>query len=376
MMRFRTLRFYAPDDGTGSGTTAPTTDEGTTDTDQAADDGAAKWQGTITGENLEATAAQMFGEEITASAEDEPGDDAEQTDDALPDSTGDQEDDTGAAEGGGDEGAEGVESPPPADGQGATAGDQLIADVIDLGNNETMSKAEAAEWHQFAGFLRANPDKAAQIAAVLEGQPAQGQEGTGTPAPGPQTGSQPATLTPPEGLDLDDPGIRLLWEQHVAQAEALANVTERVQQQEAVVAQQTYSSNEELLNTARATYAESHKLSADDMKQIEEVTTRMQVLPAILAPFDPVTGAPRQVDKLAGIQQAFDMARWAIPEFRQRELDAQVEAAKVDNKRKKKLSSLGGSSGTSPRTEQVPNTPAGRREAMIQEVARIQNQGA
>lgn len=381
MMKFHNIarRYYAPDDGTGDGT-------GTLEVH--ANSPKTGIDNEITGEDLEAAATARFGAPATDEDDGDPNLDPDPNaasaiadGDVLPPSTGEDADGADSAAAAAGEGAEGVH-PAAAAGAPADAAAQLAQDVIDLGDDLTLSRDEARQWAQFGQYLRANPDAAARIAASMEAdaeaaEAAQAQASTQATG-APQTGSQTPILEPPADLDLDDPAIRLLWDQHVATQTALTALNERVQYNESFVTRQQQENTESQLNTAQAVFSEKHHLSADEMARVRQVAGNLGVLPSLLAPFDPVTGAPRQVDPLKAIGEAFDMALWAIPEMRERELESRVEENKADNKRKQKLSSLGGSGGTGPRTPAAPSRdPAVRRSQMIAEVANMmQGEGA
>lgn len=380
MMKFRTLlRFYGPDDDGGQGESTPV----------PANSPATGISGDITDEQLEAAAVARFGapptesDEAAEAALAAAGDAPTTDDDALPPSTGGEAGDLdGAAADGGGEGAEGAQPPPAAEvpvppAPTGDAGVDLSNQLIDLGNDLSLTRAEAEQWANFGHFLRANPDTAQAIAAVLEaaetGQPVPPAQAPQAPAGGPETGSQAPTVdaTPPEGLDLDDPAIKFLWDQHVAQQTVVADLQAQVGRTQDFVTNQQMQQTESMLNTATAAFAEKHHLTAEEMQKVRDVTGRLQVLPALLSPFDPITAAPRQIDPLAAMDEAFMMAMWNIPEFREREVAARVEEQKVDTKRKGKLASLGGTSGSIPRTPAAPTNKQERTAAMVAEVAEM-----
>lgn len=243
-----------------------------------------------------------------------------------------------------------------------------LNEVIEIAPGVEMTRADAARWASFQGELQENPELAQRVAAALRA----GYAGEGTPQAPPAAPPAPPvdeTPQPPEGLDLDDPQIAMLWQQHVDNQARYAQLEQRLLIHDEHIANTQRQTTESLINTARTGFQEKHHLSDTEMQNVYDLCGELQVLPALLSTTDPATGQPRQVDPIAAMDRAFDIARWQIPELRQREIDAQLEQAKTDTKRKKKLTSLGGSSGSAPRTTQVPNTPAGRREAMIREVA-------
>lgn len=289
-----------------------------------------------------APAAEEGDEETDSVGDGEAGEpEPEETDDAATDD-GDGEGDEGSAEG--------TSSPPPA----------------------ALTDDEIQSFVQLRDYLSANPVVAGEIAGVLE------RAATGQPPAAPTPPPTPETPQPPEGLDLDDPQIAALWNQHLATLETVKQIQERQQQYDHFVTQQRMETTQSLLNQAREAFSKDHELSPDEMEKVVALTGELQILPALLSPTDPVTGLSRTVDPIAAMKQAFEVARWNIPELREREFRAVVDDGKADNKRKAKLSSISGSSGSTPRTAAaVPKDPAERRAAMVAEVARMtQGEGA
>lgn len=297
--------------------------------------------GGVVDDDLEAAAQARLGTD-DAPAEQEPDD---------VDDEGANADDVDGGTEGEDEGREGVPSSSP--------------DVIEVADGVSLTREEAVAWAQFGDYLRANPEMADAVAAVLEG---------GKPEPQPEP--QPKTATDdkiPDGIDLDDPAIAALWNQLQSEREHISRLEAMVEQHDDYVTHATQQTTQSLMNQARATYKETHNLSDTDMEKVYDVAGRLQVLPALLAAVDPVTGLPRQIDPLAAMQEAFEIARWNVPELREREMQLKVDEQKSDTKRKKKLSSLGGTSGSVPKTSPEPKTEQERRAAMIAEVASMIN---
>lgn len=303
--------------------------------------------GGVLDDDLEAAAAAAF---------DAPA----ATDTGVVEPEGDEpagDDETGAGAGTGGDGAEGAPAPPAADPD---------PNLIEVADGLVMTKEEAASWANFQLYLRENPHVAEAVTAALE-------SAENPPAPTAPAPSAPTTREVPEGIDLDDPAIAALWGQHTATLDHIARLEATVQAHDQYVNHSSQQQMESLLNQARATYKEKHNLSDEEMTRVYDVAGRLQVLPALLSPVDPLTGTPRKADPLAAMQEAFEMARWSIPELREREMQLKVDEQKTTTKRKQKLSSLGGSSGSSPRTVPEPKTQSERRDAMIAAVAAAQN---
>lgn len=278
----------------------------------------------------------------------------------------------GSEPSGGEEGAEGgdVEGAPSSAPSGDEPPEPTEPTMLDLGDGVQITLDEARTLQGFGQFLRENPEIAGRVAAVLEGgDEASGTHTAPTRAPVP-TGFTPPE--PPEGIDLDDPAIAALWNQHVDTLAAQTRMEEMLRQHDDWINRSSRETLQSLTQEARQSYQTEHNLSDAEMAKVYEVAGSLQVLPSLMQPTDPITGVPRAVDPMAAIKQSFEIARWQIPELREREVQLLVEQRKPEEQRKKKLSSLGGSGGTAPKTKPEPKTEADRRAAMIEQVAAYQ----
>lgn len=300
-------------------------------------------------DELEAVAQTIFGSQDDAPAA---------TDADVVEPEGDEpsgDDEAGDAGTGGD-GAEGAPAPPAADD---------TPDLFQITDDLSLTRAEAQELAEFQQYLRSDPRAAQAVVEALQA--------LNTPPAPPETPPAPTQREVPEELDLDDPAIAALWHQHQATLDHIARLEATVQTHDNFVTQSAQEQMQTLLNSARTTYQAEHNLSEPEMQQVYDVAGRLQVLPALLSPVDPVTGVPRQVDQISAMKEAFEMARWNIPALREREMQLKVTEQKADTKRKQKLSSLGGSSGSAPRSVPEPKNEQERRAAMIAAVAEFQN---
>lgn len=233
-------------------------------------------------------------------------------------------------------------------------------DVWEYENGLRIDREQAQVYAEFERFLLENPQVAEAISNAVNAQRAPA-------APtAEQTPQSPAPSAPPEGLDLDDPAVRILWEELQSQRAATQQVLARHEQQ---LNNQNQATTESLINRASLEFQKAHSLSNDEMTKVKDAAGRLQVLPSLMQPLDPFTGQPRRVDPMQAIEKAFDIAYWQMPELRDREMQRVTKQAREDRKRKTKLSALGGSSGSTPRSVNVPNDPKARREAMIAEIA-------
>lgn len=236
-----------------------------------------------------------------------------------------------------------------------------------------ITREQAQAYAEFEAFLAANPELSQAIAGTVTGThkfvPAE------TPAPeASAAGTTPTTdwSTPPDALDMDDPVQKAVWDRMVETRQMLDAAQAELQQHRAVIQSQSDQSAASVVNRAVSSFQEANKLTDEDMTEIQQVAARLNVVPSLMNPVDPITGLPRQVDPLKALESAFDLARWQIPRLREQEL-AQVQAeTRQNNNRKAKLSSLGGSSGSVPRQQnQVPSNPTERRQAMLSEMAQM-----
>lgn len=238
-------------------------------------------------------------------------------------------------------------------------------DVWEYENGLRIDREQAQVYAEFERFLLENPQVAEAISNAVNTQRAPAAptaEQTGPQKPAPPS-------APPEGLDLDDPAVRILWEELQTQRAATQQVNDLIARHEQQLSQQNQATTESLINRASLEFQKAHSLSNDEMTKIKDAAGRLQVLPSLMQPLDPFTGQPRRVDPMQAIDQAFNIAYWQMPELRERELQRVTKEAREDRKRKTKLSALGGSSGSTPRSTSVPNDPKARRDAMIAEVA-------
>jgi len=87
----------------------------------------------------------------------------------------------------------------------------------------------------------------------------------------------------------------------------------------------------------------------------------------------PVTGLPVRPDPAEATRAALHVAYYATPSARQLEAQRTIQRAQQDTQRRTRLSGVGGSSASVPRTTPTPTTPQSRQQAMIGEVAEMFN---
>lgn len=179
----------------------------------------------------------------------------------------------------------------------------------------------------------------------------------------------PETVALPEDIDPEDPGIKFLLGRLAEADQRYEQVVGRLDSIEPQLQQQTANNAQAIVHRAARSFQSDRGLTDEQMAKVQEHAASMQVLPALMSPVDPVTNLPRQVDPLAAVEQALDMAYWQVPEFREAEIQRQLTQKKEDDTRKAKLGALSGNSGSVPRTKPEPKTPEEMRQAMIEELA-------
>ena len=280
-----------------------------------------------------------------------------------------------------DDGGDGSTEPPSGEATplGSPDGDLEGVWEYDLedGQKLRITRDQARTFAEFEAFLAANPDLAEAIGGAVVGT----HKFLPVETPAPQATTPPsspqgvAPLEPPDALDLDDPVQRAVWERLVATNEQLQQATEIIGRHEAQLQRQQAETTGSLLAKATDLYRDAHKeLTDEDMGEITTVVARLNVLPAMLSPVDPVTNLPRQVDPIKALNDAYDLAYWQIPRLRDAQLRAFQAEEQQSQQRKNKLSSLGGSSGSVPRQPTtVPSDPQERRKAMLSEMSSMLN---
>lgn len=230
-------------------------------------------------------------------------------------------------------------------------------DVWEFDGGLTLDKETARSLAEFNAFLNANPDVAE---AIRESVQAKYQ---------PQQPTQPPPEPELEHLDLDDPNVKFLYENYQKQQNDLAQAMDVIRRHELQLTTQTEATATSIVERAVTSFKQEHQLDDESMQQVRQIAGQMNIVESVFAPEDPITGVARRVDPLTAIEKALDIAYWSIPEYRDREINRQLEANRQDQEKKRKLSSLGGSSGSVPREQQTPTTKEEIHAAMIREVA-------
>ena len=236
----------------------------------------------------------------------------------------------------------------------------------------TIDREKARNLALFDAWLEANPALAERLAGVAQGEyDVVPLEGRGVPANKPTTTipTTPANIADqvPEDIDLDDPVQRRIWNELQATKQLIAQQGELLNQHAQQINQSTQQTTAALVERITEDYRAKNELTPEEVTVIRKKAALL--IPEFVNPIDLETGLPRKVDPVHAIEQALDAAKWSIPEFRNKALNELAKAQLEDLRKKSKLTSLGGSSGSVPRKATTPTTEEERRQAMIAEVA-------
>jgi hypothetical protein len=237
----------------------------------------------------------------------------------------------------------------------------------------SIDREKARNLALFDAWLGANPEQASRLAGVAQGEldvvPLTGRGVPDANITGtiPTTPANIAATNVPEDIDMDDPVQRRIWNELQETRQQIAAQNNLLQRHQQQIDQSSRNTTEALINRISEEFREKNELSVDDLKVIRRRAA--ELIPQFTNPIDIETGLPRQVDPVYAIEQSLDAAKWSIPEFRDRALETLAKSKLEDLRKKSKLTSLGGSSGSVPRKATTPSTEHERREAMIAEVA-------
>lgn len=279
-----------------------------------------------------------------ARLQEEYGQPIEDTDPSTPpEEESDDEDETGDDGTGGTEEESDDESD---DGESESASD------IDLGDGTKLSATEAKSLLDFKRFLDGNPDTRANLDAARSIPP---------PPPAQPVATLPAAVTPPtppEGLDLDDPSVKVLWEAY----QSVAANQQRIQQESL---QRQQQENVAQVERAVSDWSTKYKVSETVLAGIRARAAASQVVPGLIA-----SGKSTYDSIISALDQAF----WSDPDLRSQYLAAAADDTKkaeaAARSKTRKLGSISGRGTTTGGNKPVRDmTPEERRTAMAAEIA-------
>lgn len=221
--------------------------------------------------------------------------------------------------------AEEVQPPEPPATPPPTLGESVIIDGREIPVGEVRSYIQLQE------YLRTHPSKAEEVGRVLRGQ---------------EPAEEDRPITPPEGLDLEDPSSKILWDSFVALSDRLKATEKR---SAAIAEAQTVTRAQSDFATGLHNFRTAHpELTEDDI-------TTLRGYPLTIELVEYFGSRMKGED---AVFKALDLATLEHPTFRARqrgEATAAEKRATENKERKQKLSALSGSSGSVARTEPKPD---------------------
>jgi hypothetical protein len=154
---------------------------------------------------------------------------------------------------------------------------------------------------------------------------------------------QAAPEAPPAGEPpdpYDDPQGFVSWVQAQAQQKVLERITpqlQRVEAHEQYITQQNQQAALAIVEGVVTSFKEEKGISDDDMREIRAIA---QVKPGN--------------DPYHQVRDAFEVAYWSLPKFRDKAIAEERAKWEQDRKRQKKLAAVTGNSGSVPRTTPEP----------------------
>lgn len=259
-----------------------------------------------------------------------------------------QYEDTGASDE--DAGEEEEESDDDESEEDESEEDDSDDDAVDLGDGTTLTRNEILQLRSLRTYLDANPAIQSSIdsatTAVTRQPPA------AVPPP------QEFRLEVPEGLDLDDPTIKALWDQQELLARDLNN-----QRQE--LARRNLVETTDQVERAIVDWNAKYKVDTTQLSALRDRAAKTTMVSSLVSAGKSVYEA---------VNQAMETAFWSDDKLRTQYLNAAAEDAKrtarTQRSKTQKLSALAGR-GTSAGSSKPPAemTRDERREAMINEIA-------
>lgn len=306
--------------------------------------------------------------------EDDP--DADKFNKALEDAFGPQatqtdQDEEVEPEAGTDEGAD---SPPPgASGEGEGAGGEDGASSDAIGGNASDFAARFQERYGHAPSQE-EIDGYLQLAEWAAGLTPEQQQAINNALVNPQAYTQPVGTQQPTPQPDEDPEYVALVEEFGADHPLIKRLQRLEQNTQQFAQTQAQITQQEILhkiNAGTEVFKAKYELTDDEVYQLQGAVARSGLFPGFVSSLG---------DHSLAIQQAMDYQYHITPEFRQREIDKQLEATRAQQQaadtRKRKASSVSGTGGNgADRTTPPPKTTEDRWAAVAAGIAEAQNNG-
>ena len=250
---------------------------------------------------------------------------------------------------------------------------ELEAGTITLADGTVITAEDAQRWVEFSSTLQ-DPRFLRAYEEAFSG-PQVPSDVPAAQAP-PVAPDAPQTLSPEVQYELENnPLAKMLWDQvtelRAQQSQITTQVSTVAETQQLTEQRNAYS----LVNQARENFAKENGLSPDEVEKVYQATLRLYDLNRLVSlPINPLTGVAEQPDPVRRLEDAFNYAYAATPEFQERDFTRRTEAAKSESERKAKLTALSssGSSAPPPVKSPAPTNPSDRRQALADEIAALQ----
>lgn len=239
----------------------------------------------------------------------------------------------------------------PDDEEQETPSDDEPSDEFVTINGQQHPRADIQRLLEFDQFLRSNAEVAGRVAEAVKPRPTGESSVSQTPTPEADKVEEFTPPEAPEGIDLEDPRDKLLWDTHVS---SLKNSWEN--RQELLKVQKTFAQEQQErfnrqaaidMETALSRFRGDFKaLNDDDIATIRQEAG--VVLPGIIQ---------QMGHNPEALYRAMEIAGYANADLRTRmnsEEPPHKTARQRSETRKRKLSSISGSPASAPKTESRP----------------------
>lgn len=147
-------------------------------------------------------------------------------------------------------------------------------EYFDLGDGNKLSREDAVRYQQFEQFLLDNPDFVTALQGISSGELELVKKGEAPP---------PTQVEIPDGVDLDDPNIKFLYERLQAANEELQSTKSKLTEHEQQITNQSRSTLDSLFNKARDTFQSERGLSPEEMQKVVDTAGGLNILPGLLS---------------------------------------------------------------------------------------------
>jgi hypothetical protein len=236
-----------------------------------------------------------------------------------------------------------------------------FTDYIQLGDVK-VPQEEAERVAKFWDWMNTNPDEAMKFVGYMTGEYQlipQGQQAPTQQQPQQQPQQQQQYQAPAEDLYEDWDLLPDSVQERLKKVDQLEGyLAQQHQTQQQAIAHQ----NQKHVETAQAQFGTAYDLSNAEVHRMATEAARLNIVPALLQE----TGDP-----IKAVERALEIVYLQSEDGREREFNKRIAASESDAARKRKMASVGGSAGSVSRqdSDSVPGDAAGRRSAMVNEIA-------